>query len=79
MSFSLHAKKLSAVVVEVLKPEEDPTISLYRAKFKNGSPKQACKIKACINPLTCEINGLTLGANYTVELKACVFDENGYS
>ncbi len=79
MSFSLHAENLSVVVVEVLKPEEDPAITLYRAKVKNGSPKQACKIKACINPLTCEINGLTLGAIYTVELKACVFDENGYS
>ncbi len=78
-SFSLHEKNLSAALVEVQQPEEDPAITLYRAKVKNGSPQQACTIMACINPLTCEISGLTLGANYTVEVKACVSDENGCS
>ncbi len=78
-AFVLHQKNLSAVVVEVQKPDEDLAIALYRAKIKNGSPKQACTIMACINPLICEISGLMLGANYTVEVKACVWGESSCS
>ncbi len=69
----------SAVVVEVQRPEEDPAIQLYRANIKNGTPEQSCTILACVPPLTCEISGLMLGENYTIEVKACVPGENACS
>ncbi len=59
-------------MVEVERPEEDPAIQLYIVTVKNGSPDQACTIKACIPPLKCQINNLTLAATYLFEVKACV-------
>ncbi len=78
-SFTLNEINMSAVVVEVQRPEEDPAIQLYRANIKNGTPEQACTILACIPPLTCEIRNLTIGTSYTVEVKACVPGENACS
>ncbi len=78
-SFTLNEINMSAVVVDVQRPEEDPTIQFYRANIKNGIPEQACTILACIPPLTCEISNLTLGTNYTIEVKACVPGENACS
>ncbi len=41
-SVTLHERNMSAVVIEVQRPEEDPAIQLYSAKIKNGTPEQAC-------------------------------------
>ncbi len=71
-SVIVHEMYPSSVMVEVEQPEEDPAIQLYKVSVKNGSPDQACIIMACIPPLKCQINNLTLATTYAFEVKACM-------
>ncbi len=66
----------SAAMVEVERPIEDPSIQLYQVRLRNGAADQACTLLACLPPLKCQINNLTLAEGYTVEVKACVPGDN---
>ncbi len=70
--FTLLPKHPSSVVVEVEVPEGNTGVVKYQARLKEGSESQACNISACDTPLKCEIEGLTAGTPYTVQVKACV-------
>ncbi len=63
--------------VKIEEPEENNFIKRYEAFVKDGTPQQACAIKANADPLKCTISGLSPARQYTVGVKACVHGSNG--
>ncbi len=63
--------------VKLEEPKENNVIKRYEAFVKDGSPEQACTIRASDDPLLCTISGLSPTHDYTVGVKACVHGSHG--
>ncbi len=63
--------------MQILEAEQNNAIKRYEAFVKDGSPEQACVIKASAEPLVCIISGLSPAHDYTVGVKTCVLGSNG--
>ncbi len=60
------------VAVWIVSPDENAAIIRFDARVKNGTEKQRCSAMVSSGPVECELDHLSRGSFYAIEVVACV-------